>query len=112
MKECPECKRTYAGDMITFCLADGSLLSPPYDPPKVTITSSRDELPTEVIPPHRIPRLLEARRSSGSKYIAAGLLCLLIGVVGAMFLKTGGGLAQANYAAFERIRERATKIAA
>lgn len=32
MKSCPTCKRTYADDTLTFCLADGALLSPPYDP--------------------------------------------------------------------------------
>ena len=32
MKQCPECKRTYADDSITFCLADGTLLSAPFDP--------------------------------------------------------------------------------
>ncbi|MEK6334204.1 MAG: hypothetical protein AABM67_04590 [Acidobacteriota bacterium] len=32
MKSCPTCKRTYADDTLTFCLADGALLSAPYDP--------------------------------------------------------------------------------
>jgi uncharacterized protein len=32
MKRCPECNRTYADEMFAFCLADGALLSAPYDP--------------------------------------------------------------------------------
>jgi hypothetical protein len=31
IKECPTCKRTYPGDGFAFCLADGSLLSAPFD---------------------------------------------------------------------------------
>jgi hypothetical protein len=32
IKDCPTCKRTYSDPSITFCLADGSLLSAPFDP--------------------------------------------------------------------------------
>ena len=32
MKSCPTCKRTYADETLTFCLADGALLSAPFDP--------------------------------------------------------------------------------
>lgn len=32
MKRCPECNRTYADETFSFCLADGALLSAPYDP--------------------------------------------------------------------------------
>ena len=31
MKKCPTCNRTYADETLTFCLADGSLLSAPHD---------------------------------------------------------------------------------
>lgn len=31
MKRCPTCSRTYADESLTFCMADGSLLSAPYD---------------------------------------------------------------------------------
>lgn len=31
MKKCPTCNRTYADPTLTFCLADGALLSAPYD---------------------------------------------------------------------------------
>lgn len=45
MKHCPTCNRTYSDETISFCLADGSLLSAPYD------RSKDDGPPTEVIPP-------------------------------------------------------------
>ncbi len=31
MKRCPQCSRTYTDETLAFCLADGSLLSAPYD---------------------------------------------------------------------------------
>jgi hypothetical protein len=31
MKRCPECNRTYSNESFSFCLADGALLSAPYD---------------------------------------------------------------------------------
>jgi hypothetical protein len=54
IKECPTCKRTYSDPTITFCLADGSLLSAPFDP-QATLhlpASHQSEAPaTEIIPP-------------------------------------------------------------
>lgn len=45
IKRCPSCNRTYSDESISFCLADGALLSAPYG-------STRDEPPpTEVLPP-------------------------------------------------------------
>jgi TonB family protein len=32
IKRCPSCNRTYSDESIAFCLADGSLLSAPFDP--------------------------------------------------------------------------------
>src|SRR5258705_506194 len=44
IKQCPSCNRTYSDDSISFCLADGALLSAPYP-------SSKDEAPaTEILP--------------------------------------------------------------
>lgn len=51
MKKCPTCNRTYADESITFCLADGSLLSAPYDSPDtLRIPTPRNTDPTEVLP--------------------------------------------------------------
>lgn len=47
MKRCPSCNRTYADETMSFCLADGSLLSAPYDPAK------DEPPPTEIMPETR-----------------------------------------------------------
>jgi len=45
IKRCPSCNRTYSDESISFCLADGALLSAPYP-------SSKDEAPaTEILTP-------------------------------------------------------------
>lgn len=50
MKRCPACNRTYADETITFCLADGNLLSAPYDDPKARPVSPRaSQAVTEVL---------------------------------------------------------------
>jgi pyruvate dehydrogenase E2 component (dihydrolipoamide acetyltransferase) len=51
MKKCPSCNRTYAEDLFSFCLEDGSLLSAPYDPNATLVINPQNaELPpTEVL---------------------------------------------------------------
>ena len=49
IKKCPTCNRTYADETISFCLADGELLSAPFDP-KSTALSREDEPVTEILP--------------------------------------------------------------
>lgn len=54
MKACPTCKRTYGDETLTFCLADGSLLSAPYDPHetlRIPATRATDPAPTEIMNP-------------------------------------------------------------
>jgi len=49
IKQCPSCNRTYSDESISFCLADGALLSAPYG-------SARDQAPpTQVMPPTTRP---------------------------------------------------------
>ena len=48
IKTCPACKRTYSDAAISFCLADGSLLSSPMsidDDPNKTVAFSRVNAP-------------------------------------------------------------------
>jgi TonB family protein len=48
IKRCPTCNRTYSDETISFCLADGSLLSAPYP------ASQKEPPPTEILlPPTR-----------------------------------------------------------
>ncbi len=59
VKSCPICNRTYADDAFTFCLVDGSILSPPYDPhqtQRIPTPQSTNSDITEVLPPaSRLP---------------------------------------------------------
>lgn len=49
IKRCPTCNRTYSDESISFCLADGALLSAPLD-------DRQDEPPpTEILPTDRPP---------------------------------------------------------
>ena len=45
IKQCPSCSRTYSDESISFCLADGALLSAPFDSARVQAP------PTQVMPP-------------------------------------------------------------
>lgn len=90
MKQCPACNRTYADDSITFCLADGALLSASYDPdatqriparltnPPPTQVLTAQPPPTEVLPPY-LPQAQPVRASNSSKYLLAALLLILVG---------------------------------
>lgn len=51
IKECPTCKRTYEGHSFTFCLADGALLSAPFDPNATKVLSE----PVRLDPPATVP---------------------------------------------------------
>ncbi|HEY0546304.1 MAG TPA: hypothetical protein VGC91_13070 [Pyrinomonadaceae bacterium] len=54
VKECPTCKRTYSDASISFCLADGSLLSAPFDPEttqRLPISHPTEQPATEVMHP-------------------------------------------------------------
>lgn len=58
MKSCPICNRTF-DDTFTFCLADGSLLSPPFDPKatlRVPAPRDTEPPPTEVMSADALPR--------------------------------------------------------
>jgi hypothetical protein len=50
IKECPTCKRTYSDPTYTFCLADGALLSAPFDPYATEVLSSAVTMEPEPAP--------------------------------------------------------------
>jgi hypothetical protein len=89
MKQCPVCNRTYADDSITFCLADGALLSASYDPgatqriparltnPPPTEVLTAHPPPTEMLPTY-LPQAQPVRASNNSKYLPAALLLILV----------------------------------
>ena len=90
MKRCPTCDRTYADDSTTFCLADGSLLSAPYDPEATQRIPARltNPAPTEVLtnstpPPQVLPYYSAQpypppRKSSAARYLIAASAALLV----------------------------------
>jgi TonB family protein len=53
IKHCPTCNRTYSDDSISFCLADGALLSAPFD------ALPDEPPPTEILPADRPPPVTE-----------------------------------------------------
>ncbi|MDQ3816874.1 MAG: hypothetical protein M3362_04165 [Acidobacteriota bacterium] len=68
MKSCPTCNRTF-DDTFTFCLADGSLLSPPFDPQatlRVPAPRETEPPPTEVMGDDALPR---TRQAAGVKNV-------------------------------------------
>lgn len=83
MKACPTCNRTYADETLTYCLADGSLLSAPYDPEatqRLPLSRSTNPTKTEVLlssPP--IGQSVKQTNNSTLKYIVIALLALIAG---------------------------------
>src|SRR5688572_20207197 len=59
MKKCPQCRRTYADETLAFCLADGALLSAPYDP-NATLVLPTPKDPSDVASAKASPRLEES----------------------------------------------------
>ena len=58
IKTCPICNRTYSDETISFCLADGALLSAPYDAVREQAADRDIEktgAPTEFLPPQFAP---------------------------------------------------------
>jgi len=85
MKRCPQCNRTYADETISFCLADGQLLSPSFDlaatmplgPARAT-----DGTPTQIIQvgpsPERARMLIRRSWIVGALGVPCGVIIMLI----------------------------------
>jgi TolB-like protein/Flp pilus assembly protein TadD len=82
MKRCPECRRDYYDDTLSFCLDDGAPLV--YGMSSENVMAERTEmLPTisDHLPSSLLDRFTTSRRSSGRK--RAAVLTVLIAVVSA-----------------------------
>lgn len=82
MKTCPTCNRTYSDETLSYCLADGSLLSAPYDPEATQVYSpSRITNPaeTEALPPAAPVARQKQSNSLTFKFIVVTLLALAAG---------------------------------
>jgi len=65
MKQCPTCQRTYSDKSISFCLADGSLLSAPY--PTQSSEAPITPAPTVVMPSSELPPTQPSIRATGER---------------------------------------------
>jgi hypothetical protein len=93
MKACPTCNRTYADESLTYCLADGSLLSAPYDPEatqRLHLPHTNNPANTEVLlsnPP--APQPIKRTDRSSLKYIVLALVVLIAGAGIMIWLNSG-----------------------
>ena len=86
MKRCPQCDRTYADESISFCLADGQLLSPSLRDAAATLplTPARetDGAVTQILPgalsPERIRNIIRRNWIVGLIGIPLGAIIMLI----------------------------------
>jgi hypothetical protein len=81
MKRCPECGRTYADDTIAFCLADGALLSAPYDSePTLRFPPLKPTEPS--LGPDDLRRAVASPRPKNRTALYVALLVIAMVVVG------------------------------
>jgi hypothetical protein len=85
MKKCPQCQRSYADETISFCLADGQLLSPSYDsaatlplkPARATNGRATEILPIR-LSPERARKIIRRNWIVGAIAVPAGAAIGLI----------------------------------
>lgn len=82
MRQCPTCNRSYGDETLTYCLADGSLLSDQY----VSEATQRVPLPRETNKQtgilHAAPSTAQSTRPGSTPliaYVVIGLLALIAG---------------------------------
>lgn len=88
MKRCPACNRTFSDETLSFCIADGQLLSPSYDSPAtLPLAPARvtdDGAVTEILPsplsPERVRQIMRRNLIAGIVGIPIGVIVMLIGV--------------------------------
>jgi TonB family protein len=92
IKTCPICNRTYSDETISFCLADGALLSAPRDqsgPPTEVLPASLaptqratqpTPMPTIATPPPKPPRVTRADSAAPANSGARRLLLAFAGL--------------------------------
>ena len=82
MKRCPQCDRTYADESLSFCVADGQVLSASYLDAAATLplTPARatSEKTTEILPATRSP---ERFRGINRRNLIAGAVGLAVGAI-------------------------------
>ena len=84
MKRSPACNRTFSDETLSFCIADGQLLSPSYDSPAtlpLTPARATDGAVTEILPsaltPERAREIIRRNRIAGLVGIPIGAIIML-----------------------------------
>ena len=97
MKSCSQCGRTYADESVAFCLADGSLLSAPYDA-NATLRMSPPTNPTEteVLPSGSVSEPAKQGGNPLVLYVSIALIVLIVGGIVIAWIKSGGTEPSAN----------------
>ena len=85
MKRCPQCDRTYSDESLSFCIADGQLLSASYHDPAATLPLTprvTDAAQTLVLPtplsPERARAIMRRNWIAGAVGLPVGAIILLI----------------------------------
>jgi hypothetical protein len=86
MKRCPQCDRTYADESLSFCVADGQLLSASYLDAAATLplTPARAtaENATEILPaplsPDRVREISRRNLIAGAVGVPVGVIIMLV----------------------------------
>ena len=97
MKYCPACQSTYTDDTLQFCLQDGANLAAVSGNP--TNANWNNEAETVVVPPARVMRQVEPRKSNTATVIiltALATLLLFGGGLGAWYLWRNRGAEVVN----------------
>lgn len=95
MKNCPTCNRTYSDDTLTYCLADGSLLSAPYDPEatqRLSPSQIGSEAPMTRGRARNAPRTRTLPSAQTSAHTEQKTSLLLYIILVLLALMAGGGL--------------------
>ena len=92
MKRCPQCDRTYSDDTISFCLADGQLLSPAYRDTAETLPLGGRAINPAETTPLKAPLSREKAKSVIRRNWIIGAITVPIGtVIGLIQLSTVPG---------------------
>jgi hypothetical protein len=82
MKSCPQCRRTYSDNTISFCLADGQLLSSTHDPaatlPLTPAYETAGAITETVISPEQAKRKIRRNWIAGAVGVPVGVIIVLV----------------------------------
>lgn len=85
MKRCPQCDRTFSDETLSFCIADGQLLSASYDSPATlplaparATNGAVTEVLASPLTPERARRIMRRNLIAGAVGVPVGVIIFLI----------------------------------